>query len=97
MISGYLAENSHIGVKRAKHGIFMFNRNDLFIVRSMNMYGEWCEPGLIILQRILRTADTVVDARAIIGTLAIPFSNSASLGRDKPEFQDPVRSSADST
>jgi len=75
MISNYLVENSYVGVKRAKHGIFMFNRNDLFIGRSLDMYGEWCEPELVTLETFLRAGDTVIDVGANIGTHAIPFSH----------------------
>lgn len=75
MISNYLVENSRIGVKRVKHGVFMFNRNDLFIGRSLDIYGEWCEPELTLLETILRVGDTVIDVGANIGTHAIPFSH----------------------
>jgi FkbM family methyltransferase len=75
MISNYLIENSHVGVKRTKHGIFMFNRNDLFIGRSLDIYGEWCEPELTAMESILRVGDTVIDVGANIGTHAIAFSH----------------------
>lgn len=75
MISSYLIENKFIGVKRTKHGIFMFNRNDLFIGRSLDLYGEWCEPELLLLRALVRAGDVVIDIGANIGTHVIPLAN----------------------
>lgn len=74
MIGGYLLENEYIGVKRAKHGIFMFNRNDLFIGRSLELYGEWCESELLLLAKYIRPSDMVLDVGANIGTHTIAFA-----------------------
>ena len=43
MQSSYLIENRHMAVKRCKHGLFMYNRNDAFIGRGLDVYGDWCE------------------------------------------------------
>jgi hypothetical protein len=45
MLSPYLVENRHIAVKRCKHGVLMYNRNDTFIGRGLDLYGEWCDFG----------------------------------------------------
>jgi FkbM family methyltransferase len=74
MISSYLFENKYIGVKRAKRGIFMFNRNDLFIGRSLDLYGEWCESELLLLGNYIRESDVVLDVGANIGTHTIAFA-----------------------
>lgn len=74
MISSYLVENKYIGVKRAKHGIFMFNRNDLFIGRSLDLYGEWCEYEILLLRNYIRESDVVLDIGANIGTHAVAFA-----------------------
>ena len=73
MIPSYLIENQYIGVKRARHGLFMFNRNDLFIGRSLDLYGEWCESELVLLGNYLRESDVVLDIGANIGTHAVAF------------------------
>lgn len=75
MISPYLVENKHIGVKRTKHGIFMYNRNDLFIGRSLDLYGEWCEAELQLFRALVKPGDVVVDIGANIGTHTIPLAN----------------------
>lgn len=75
MISSYLVENKFIGLKRCKHGIFMYNRNDLFIGRSLDLYGEWCEPEVMLLRALVRTGDVVVDVGANIGTHVVPLAS----------------------
>lgn len=70
----YLVENGFIAVKRARHGIFAFNRNDRFIGRSLDLYGEWCELELDLLRGFIRPGDTVVDVGANIGTHAVAFA-----------------------
>jgi FkbM family methyltransferase len=74
MISGYLVENRYIGVKRAKHGVFMYNRNDLFIGRSLDLYGEWCEYEILLLRNYIRESDVVLDIGANIGTHSVAFA-----------------------
>lgn len=75
MISAYLFENRHIGVKRCRHGIFAFNRNDSFIGRSLDQYGEWCEYELQLLGSLIKCGDTVIDAGANIGTHTVTFAS----------------------
>ena len=70
----YLLENGYIVVKRARHGVFMFNRNDNFLGRAMDLYGEWCESELDLLLPYISAGDTVVDVGANIGTHAVPFA-----------------------
>lgn len=74
MISSYLIENKYVGVKRAKHGVFMFNRNDLFIGRSLDLYGEWCEYEILLLRNYIRESDVVLDVGANIGTHTVAFA-----------------------
>jgi hypothetical protein len=40
MLSPYLVENRHIAIKRCRHGLFMYNRNDALIGRRLDLYGE---------------------------------------------------------
>lgn len=75
MSTGYLLENGFIAVKRCKHGVFMFNRNDRFIGRSLDYYGEWCESELDLLLRFCRPGDVVVDVGANIGSHTVAFAN----------------------
>jgi FkbM family methyltransferase len=67
-------ENSFIAIKRCRHGLFMFNRNDRFIGRSLDYYGEWCESELDLLLRFCREGDVVVDVGANIGSHTVTFA-----------------------
>ena len=60
-------ENDYIAVKQVKHGVFAFNRNDRFIGRSLDLYGEWAESEITLLARFIRPDATVVDVGANIG------------------------------
>jgi FkbM family methyltransferase len=58
----------------------MYNLNDLFIGRAMDIYGEWCEAELACLGQIVKSGDVVVDVGANIGTHTVFFSKKVSLG-----------------
>ena len=75
MIPGNALDNKHIAIKRGKHGLFLFNRNDRFVGRSLDVYGEWCETELDLLLRFCRKGDVVIDVGANIGSHTIPFAN----------------------
>lgn len=75
MLSPYLVENRHVAVKRCRHGLFMYNRNDQFVGRGLDLYGQWCEFEIHLVRRFIKPGDTVIDAGANIGTHTIAFSN----------------------
>lgn len=69
-----LLVNEHIALKRCRHGWFMFNRNDQFVGRSLDRYGEWCQAELEILTPLLRPGRTVLDIGAFIGSHTVYFA-----------------------
>jgi FkbM family methyltransferase len=75
MLSPYLVENRHVAVKRCRHGLFMYNRNDQFVGRGLDLYGQWCEFEIQLLRQFIKPGDTVIDAGANIGTHAIAFAD----------------------
>ncbi|MGA7123081.1 MAG: FkbM family methyltransferase [Polyangiaceae bacterium] len=70
-----LVESTHMAVKKCRHGTMMYNVNDAFIGRSLDLYGEWCNDEVAVLGQILSPGDVVVDVGANIGTHAIYFAN----------------------
>lgn len=64
-----------MAVKRCKHGLFMYNRNDAFVGRGLDLYGEWCEFEIQLLRLFIRPGDIVIDAGANIGTHTVAFAN----------------------
>ena len=72
--------NNYVAIKQCRHGLFMYNLNDLFVGRGMDIYGEWCEAELDCLGQILKSGDVVVDVGANIGTHTVFFSQKVSPG-----------------
>ena len=75
MQSPYLVENRHIAVKNCRHGLFMYSRNDAFVGRGLDLYGEWCDFELQAMRHYIRAGDTVIDVGANIGTHAVALAN----------------------
>src|SRR5688572_32765085 len=69
-----LLENQYVAVKRCRHGIFAYNTNDLYISRSMDMYGEWCESEVALLLQVLKPGHVVLDVGANIGTHTVALA-----------------------
>ena len=57
-----------------RYGEMVFHRQDRFIGRSLDLYGEWAEYEIAWLAPMLRPGDTVVDAGAHVGTHTLPFA-----------------------
>ena len=58
----------------AKHGRFCFPKNDIYIGRSLAVYGQYCESEVELFKKIVRKGDIVVDAGANIGAFSVPLS-----------------------
>jgi len=74
VISDYALESGRIAIKRTRHGLLMFNRNDVIIGRSVDRYGEWCEDEIRLLRPVIRPGDVVLDVGANIGTHALALA-----------------------
>lgn len=61
-------------LKNTRHGLMLFNENDLFIGRALALYGEYAEHEMSFLRRFLRAGDIVVDAGANIGAHTVVFA-----------------------
>ncbi len=59
---------------KAKYGNFIFPKNDIYIGRSLAVYGQYCESEIQLFKQILRPGDIAVDAGANIGAFAVPIS-----------------------
>ena len=62
---------------RGRHGYMIYNRNDTFIGRSLELYGEWAEAELKLLGTIIRPGAMVVDVGANIGCHSVFFARAA--------------------
>jgi FkbM family methyltransferase len=79
-LSPRLLVNGYISIKQCRHGLFMYNLNDLFVGRAMDIYGEWCEAELTCLGQVLKSGDVVIDVGANIGTHTVFFSKKVTPG-----------------
>lgn len=57
-----------------RHGRFMFPKLDIYIGESLRRYGEWCEPELDILLKLLQPGNCVIEAGANIGADTVPMA-----------------------
>ncbi len=51
-----------------RHGVFLYNQHDIYIGRSLALYGEWSEAEIDLFRQLLRPGDRVVEVGANIGT-----------------------------
>ena len=59
---------------QAKHGQFFILPNDIYIGRSLELYGEWCETEVLVFSQLLEPGATVIEAGANIGSHTVPLS-----------------------
>jgi FkbM family methyltransferase len=71
-------QDAYMAIKQCRHGTFLYNVNDAFIGRSLDLYGEWCEAELTVLGQVVRSGDVVLDVGANIGTHTVFFSKQVS-------------------
>jgi FkbM family methyltransferase len=69
-----MVESTYMAVKKCRHGMMMYNVNDAFIGRSLDLYGEWCDDEVLVLGQVLSPGDVVVDVGANIGTHTVFFA-----------------------
>lgn len=73
-------ENEYVEVKKCKWGYLSYNKFDMYIGKSLKMYGEWCEPELDLLGKYTNQDDTILDVGANIGSHTIFFAKKAFRG-----------------
>jgi FkbM family methyltransferase len=71
--TGRLLETGFNCLNQCRHGYMLFNRNDVYIGKSLDKYGEFSEGEVAVFRKILAEGDVVVEAGANIGahTLAL--------------------------
>jgi FkbM family methyltransferase len=57
-----------------RHGTILINRNDAYIGRSVELYGEFSEGEVELFRQVVRPGSTVVEAGAHIGTHTLVLS-----------------------
>jgi FkbM family methyltransferase len=75
-----IIDSGNIAVKECKHGLFTYLANDLFVGRSLDLYGEWTEPEIDHLTQLVLPNSIIVDAGAFIGTHTIALAKITGIG-----------------
>jgi FkbM family methyltransferase len=60
-------EDSPIRIKRCRHGLFMYNVNDVYIGGALDFYGEFSELEATLFAQLVKPGMTVLDVGANIG------------------------------
>jgi FkbM family methyltransferase len=58
----------------AKHGAFLVPPKDVYVGRSLEVYGEWCESEVALFAQLVKPGSTVVEAGANIGSHTVPLA-----------------------
>jgi FkbM family methyltransferase len=69
-----LLQSRLLRVKNTRFGPLMYNLNDLYIGRSLDLYGAYCIHEARIAMDLLRPGMTAVDVGANIGALTVPMA-----------------------
>jgi FkbM family methyltransferase len=67
-------ERQHLHLMPCRHGTMLFPRGDMFIGKSLQLYGEWSEGEVVLFSHLLLPGDQVVEAGANIGTHTLALS-----------------------
>lgn len=74
ILPGLLDAGGFNQMVKGRHGYFLYNRNDTYIGRSLETYGEYSEHEVRLFGQICRPGDVVVEAGANIGTHTVPLA-----------------------
>jgi FkbM family methyltransferase len=61
-------------VAQTRYGTLIYNKNDVRVGRSLELYGEYCERAIIIFDQILAAGQVVIDVGANIGAHTLFFA-----------------------
>jgi FkbM family methyltransferase len=62
-------------LKKCRHGTMLFNFNDIYIGRSLDLYGEWTEGEVELFQQLIYPGNHVVEAGSNIGAHTLFLAN----------------------
>ena len=57
-----------------RHGFFVYNSNDTYIGKSLELYGEYCEHEVVLFSKLINEGDIVLEIGANIGSQTVSLS-----------------------
>lgn len=76
-------------LKQCKYGKMLFIDKDIWVGKSLNVYGEWAEGELELMKTLIKPGDTVLDVGANVGTHTLALSQF--VGNGKVYAFEPIR------
>src|SRR4051794_28777728 len=73
--------------RACRHGTMLYSVNDIYIGRSLELYGEYVEAEARLYKRLLEPGDVVVEAGANIGAFTLPIAKRIGLGGHVHAFE----------
>ena len=71
--TGRASSTKYNQLTNAKYGMMICNRHDLYIGKSLSVFGTWAEQEIELLKQFIKLGDTVVDVGANIGSHTLAF------------------------
>lgn len=73
-------DNGFNRLKKSKYGYCLYNKNDMYVGKSIDLYGEYCEDESAFLAQICKPNDIVVEVGANIGTHTVMMAKKVGFG-----------------
>ena len=69
-----MKNNTNIVKQKLKHGTFSYYKNDQFLAKSFNEYGEYSEYEVNLLKFLTNQGDNIVEVGSNIGAHTVPIA-----------------------
>jgi len=66
-------------VKSCRHGTIIYNKNDMYIGKSLELYGEFSEGEVDLFRQVVRPGNTILEIGANLGTHTIVLAQLAGI------------------
>jgi FkbM family methyltransferase len=75
-----LIDHPNLRVRHCRHGVMAYLPKDVYIGRSLDLYGEFSQHEVELYKKIVKKGDVVVEAGANIGALTLPLARLVATG-----------------
>lgn len=72
--SNTLIDKGYIAVKKSRYGYMTYNKNDIYVGKSFDLYGEFSYLEAVLFEQIVKPQHVVLDVGANIGAFTLLFS-----------------------